>query len=135
MYFITEPSAIRFHGDLALYCYNCPECKLRLTKRVRSGKLLKMVSNLFPLKKYVCEGCLKRYCVHVKTYNTKTISGPLKYRLDILEISAATHGDNSSKIGLTAKMRCYIVYLWGLTTSRNNLIDHKMLKRQTVYLN
>jgi len=104
MFFITKPSAIRFHGDLAIYCYNCPVCKLRLTKRVRSGKLLKMFSNLFPLKKYVCEGCRKRYYVHVKAYSTKIMPGQLKLRLDIVENSLATTGHNISKTRLFAKM-------------------------------
>jgi transposase-like protein len=103
MFFITKPSAIRFHGNLAIYCYNCPECKLRLTKRVRSGKFLKMFSNLFVLKKYVCEGCQKSYFVHVKTYSTKTMPGQIELTLDILENSLPATENNISISGLIAK--------------------------------
>lgn len=111
MFLITKPSAIRFHRDLAIYCYNCPECKLRLTKRVRSGNLLKMFSNLFSLKKYVCEGCQKSYLVHGKTYSTKTMPGQLKLRLDIVENSLSATGHNISKVRLFAKMYGYATYL------------------------
>jgi len=111
MFFITQPSAIRFHANLAIYCYNCPECNLRLTKRMRPGKLLKLFSNLFPLKKYVCKTCRQKYYVPVKTYSTKSMPRRPKYVPDVLESSTATSGNDRSKTGLIAKMfRLPLIY-------------------------
>jgi hypothetical protein len=111
MFFITKPSAIRFHGNLAIYCHNCPECKLRLTKRARSGKLLKMISNIFAIKKYMCEGCQKSYYVHAKTYSTETMPGQLKLRLDILENSQSATDSDITNTWLMTTMYPYAPYL------------------------
>jgi len=111
MLLITQPSAIKFQGNLAIYCYNCPDCKLRLTKRVRSGKMLQTFSKLFPLEKYACEGCWRTHYLYVKKYSTDAPPRQLKYRLDILENCRHTHGDDSSRAWLIEKMYRYVAYL------------------------
>ncbi len=82
MFLITNPSAIRFRGNLAKCCYNCPVCDFRLSKRMPSNKLVKVFLYWLPLKKYECSKCLKSYYVYVKIYRINAAPAPSQYAPD-----------------------------------------------------
>jgi hypothetical protein len=87
MLVITKPSAIRFRGNIAKYCYNCPKCNKTLSKRAAVSYFMKKLLLWLPLKKYVCELCAKEYYVYATMYGIKPATRLLEYRLDLPELS------------------------------------------------
>lgn len=79
MSLIIKPSSIRFHGKHGHYLYNCPKCRLTLTRRIGQSKLVKILFFGLPLKKYKCHNCMNEHYVYARQYVIK--SAPLKVEL------------------------------------------------------
>jgi hypothetical protein len=89
MSLIIKPSSIRFHGKHGHYMYNCPKCKLTLTRRIGLSKLVKILFFWLSLKKYKCQSCMAEYHVYARQYVIKSTPSKIELALELEELSPA----------------------------------------------
>lgn len=83
---IVQPSAIRFKGKLAVYCYHCPGCYLRLSKKSPKSNFYKMFLRGISLKIYTCDRCGRDYFAHAAMHHIRQHPLQIKYSLKLDEL-------------------------------------------------